>query len=332
MTAGASGTRPARQFGFTLLEVILALSLTAVILGLIIMAVHVQLGVADKSEAQVQEAQLARALLQRIADDVRNAVPFRPTQASSSTASSTSQSQTTSVSSDTSTDSTASTDIESADTTPVSTDSIAGGGICGNSQCLYVETSRRMRPNRVAAMMAADDLVPVGQSDIRTVTYCLGDPGTMASGEQAGSILDTPQGLYRREMDRAEFNWAIRQSGTDALNLNTELLAPEVVQLRFTYYDSTMSYDTWDSTMQGKLPDAVKVAIAIRRATARASRRPVETIGVADTSQWVIYDMLVAVPNSQVQTQGSSQGQGSTAGSGTGASTSGSSTSEGSNR
>ena len=67
---------------YTLLEVILALALTIVILGLIGMAMHIHLGVADKSRGQVEEAQLARTLLQHIADDIRNSVPFTPTSSS----------------------------------------------------------------------------------------------------------------------------------------------------------------------------------------------------------------------------------------------------------
>ena len=67
-----------RRSGFTLLEVMLALGLAVVVLGLVGMGIHVQLAVAAKSRDQVEEAQLARVLLQRIADDLRNAVPFQP--------------------------------------------------------------------------------------------------------------------------------------------------------------------------------------------------------------------------------------------------------------
>ncbi len=74
---------PYSRGGYTLLEVILALALTVVVLGLVGVGIHVHLAVAAKSREQVEEAQLARALLQRIADDLRNAVPFQPPPSSS---------------------------------------------------------------------------------------------------------------------------------------------------------------------------------------------------------------------------------------------------------
>ena len=67
-----------RHAGYTLLEVILAMSLAVVVLGLVGVGIHVHVAVAAKSSDQVKEAQVARALLQRIADDLRNAVPFQP--------------------------------------------------------------------------------------------------------------------------------------------------------------------------------------------------------------------------------------------------------------
>ena len=65
-----------KRRGFTLLELILALGLTVIVVGLVSMAVGTQLRLAAAGRAQVQEAQLARALLHRIADDLHNAVPY----------------------------------------------------------------------------------------------------------------------------------------------------------------------------------------------------------------------------------------------------------------
>ena len=74
----------ARRSAFTLLELILALGLTIVILGLVVMAIYIHLGVTEKSRGKVEEVQTARALLQRMADDLRNALPFVTASGSSS--------------------------------------------------------------------------------------------------------------------------------------------------------------------------------------------------------------------------------------------------------
>ena len=64
-----------KRRGFTLLEVILALALVVVVLGLLGMAVDVHLRVTDASLGMVEQSQSARLLLRRMADDLRNAIP-----------------------------------------------------------------------------------------------------------------------------------------------------------------------------------------------------------------------------------------------------------------
>jgi hypothetical protein len=64
--------------GFTLLEVLLALLLATLVLMAVAMAIDVHLRVLNSGRADVEEAQLARALLGRIADDLRGAVQYDP--------------------------------------------------------------------------------------------------------------------------------------------------------------------------------------------------------------------------------------------------------------
>lgn len=71
-----------KRSGFTLLEVLLALALTTVILGLLSMAIDVHLRVADTSRNAVEESQSARFLLRQMADDLHRTIPV--TQAPSS--------------------------------------------------------------------------------------------------------------------------------------------------------------------------------------------------------------------------------------------------------
>lgn len=64
-----------RRGAFTLLELVLAFGLMVVVLGAIALSVDLHLRVAQLGRQQVEEAQLARVILQRIADDIRAAVP-----------------------------------------------------------------------------------------------------------------------------------------------------------------------------------------------------------------------------------------------------------------
>ncbi len=71
-------TARSQRRGFTLLEVMLALSLTSLVLVAIAMAIDFHLRMVDVGRSKVEEAQLARTLLNRIADDIRGAVPVNP--------------------------------------------------------------------------------------------------------------------------------------------------------------------------------------------------------------------------------------------------------------
>lgn len=62
----------------TLLELILALGLTILLLGAIAMAIRLNLRTLDARRTQVEEAQLARAVLRMIGEDLRCAVRYEP--------------------------------------------------------------------------------------------------------------------------------------------------------------------------------------------------------------------------------------------------------------
>ena len=68
----------ARRTGLTLLELILALALSVLVLMAIGMAIDVHYRMLDVRRTNVEEAQLARATLKRIAEDLKSIVNFAP--------------------------------------------------------------------------------------------------------------------------------------------------------------------------------------------------------------------------------------------------------------
>lgn len=68
----------ARRRAFTLFEMILAIALSVALVSLIGTAINLYLTRVDRSRMQVEEAQLARALLAKIADDLRAATIYQP--------------------------------------------------------------------------------------------------------------------------------------------------------------------------------------------------------------------------------------------------------------
>jgi hypothetical protein len=71
-------SRAVHRTGFTLLEVVLALSLTVVVMAAIGLAIFLHLRAVDRTRVSIERDQLARTLLLRIADDVRSAVRREP--------------------------------------------------------------------------------------------------------------------------------------------------------------------------------------------------------------------------------------------------------------
>ena len=70
--------RVAGRQGFTLLELLLALLLLVALLAAIGLAVGVQLRATDTGRSDVAQAQLARAILRQMADDLRGAIWYEP--------------------------------------------------------------------------------------------------------------------------------------------------------------------------------------------------------------------------------------------------------------
>ncbi len=288
-----------RCSAYTLLEVILALALTTVILALVSMAMYIHFGVAEKSRGQVEEARLARTLLQHIADDLRNSIPFTPTAGTSTTASGT--------------------NTTSASVTSTTSDSgqVIPAGICGTAQCLQMDTTRRVRPVGMPKPLMGDYANCIPLADVKTVTYSLGNSGAATPGGSGDVATAAQYGLYRREVDRPAYVAAMQQGQSNVLSQATTVLAPEVVNVQFTYYDGTSTYDQWDSNTQGKLPIAIRVAIMIRHATVKSPNA--SATATADNSSFGIYDMLVALPNAEVQpSQGGEQSSGSPSSAGAG--------------
>ncbi len=317
-----------RRRGFTLLEVVLALGLAVVVLGLVGMGIHVQLAVAAKSRDQVEEAQLARVLLQRVADDLRNAVPFQPPPSSSS--SSSSSSGTAGQASPAALPPRA---VPARPLPPARRIRAPRRRFPAGFTARPRRSRSRPRGGRKATLAsvqaASDPSQPARLSDIRVVSYSLGAP-TSVDLSQNSPPSTSGSGLYRHEQDRAEFFYASQNGQTDDSDPATELLAPEVVDFQLTYYggtagttstgtssgtatsgtsssgtatsgtttggttnadsttNGTTSGNQWDSTQQGMLPAAVRISISLRR------EAPKSLLGLLDNREAAAGRLLLA--------------------------------------
>jgi prepilin-type N-terminal cleavage/methylation domain-containing protein len=307
--------RAAAGRGFTLLEVLLAMALAAIVLGAVTMAIDFHLRVVESGRKEVEEAQLARALLRKIADDLRCAVRYEPMDVSSiegltassssssssrgnagtaGTAQSASSASALTGTSGTSGNSSSSTDPASAtgEETDLAAAPVWGAtpGLYGNHYEIQVDVSRLPRIDQYEQLMVDLDGRPGDLvSDVKTVAYYLGT-------SPDASIM----GLRRRELDRAATSFASQSGGVMELEQYQTLLAPEVLAIEFNYYDGIDWYPDWDSSVSGGLPIAVEIAVAISMTPGA-----VQTAGLIDLSMvtgeedFHVYRLLVHLPASK---------------------------------
>jgi type II secretory pathway pseudopilin PulG len=316
--------------GFTLLEVILALGLSLIVIAAVGVSVDLYLRIFDSSRANVEEAQLARAVLRRMADDVRGTVAHNATDVSqlvpqtSGTSSSSSNAGGTNASGESGTSTTAggatggtspdsspetgsTSEIPGSETPTIddSTDLSSAGpqtvaGLYGNSTQLQIDVSRLPRLDEymlanqqttVDTMAGASATAMDHISDVKNVAYyVLGNTTTLGLG--AGTGMQTGFGLVRRDMDRASALYASQSMEEGNLDSAAEVIAPEIEAVQFAYFDgqNQIWLNSWDSSQYGSLPLAVQITIWVTRPPRRNGETPPPGV----------YSVLVNIPSASI--------------------------------
>ena len=308
-----------QRSAFTLLELILSLALTAVIAGIIGSLVQLYLTNQQTGRDSVRQAQLARAVLNMIAEDVRTTVRYQAFDTSglaqllssdsgsgggggsgggassggggagSSSAASSGAAPSSGGSSSGGAGGSSSGSSESTTPAPLPP------GIYGSSTSIEIDLSRLPRPDEYYPKMANTSTGSIGDmpSDVKTVGYYVQSPRTDGVLDSLGqlsqqaigvnaAVATTPNGgLVRRSVDRAVTQYAYENGQSSQLQRTGDLIAPEVIALEFQYFDGTTWQTQWDGSQQG-LPHVVKITIAMQRES-RAKTNPIAP-GIAVSS------------------------------------------------
>ncbi len=287
----SSGIRRAKRepfgsaFGFTLLEVILSLALVTLVLAAMGAATVFHYRAVESAKARLAEAQLARAVLERMAQDIRGAVPYDPVHFAElipGLVTQTSQSDLAAAASAAGLD-------ESLLLTP-GEDSLSDlghdaasstlphsvPGLYGEVDWIQVDVSRLPRPDQLQSeiLLSADGLLIDRVSDVKTVSYFVLDPAEAANYALANTPgvtgFEQQGGLVRRELDRALTAYLADSGQLDQIDNALQPIAPEVETVEFAYFDGSSWVDSWDSDLQGTLPTAVEIRLYLRPATSRS--------------------------------------------------------------
>jgi len=297
-----------KSSAFTLLEVILALSLASLLLLAVGVAVDFHLRLLDTGRADVEESQLARALLGRIAEDLRSAVPYDPIDAEKLL-------EGLELPTEGLDELAEEAGLEAGEEIEDAEDELANlgdaaqtpsvPGLYGDMYSLRVDTSRLPRPDQYGGMLVETGGAPAVDvvSDVKTVVYYV-EGDLLARTAAASGVSQGQSGLYRRESDRATTAYA-EQHGLLA-NLDEQLspIAPEVASIEFLYFDGAEVCEEWDSIERGGLPMAVQITLKIiparyRQAMNTASQFAAQQPAVIPDEELLTYSLLVHLPAAQ---------------------------------
>jgi uncharacterized membrane protein YgcG len=360
---GAVTGRIARP-AYTLLEVVLALSLTVVVMSAIGMAIHLHLRSVDTTRTSIERDQLARTLMRRIGDDVRSAVRREPFDdsglqslmgAAKNAASALgaagggaaggsgagnaggSSSGSANMGATARTATTATTSTTGTTTTAASAQSLSGT----DDSTATGEDATAGTPAVVAGLYGSPTEL---QMDIARVPR----PDEFAEAMLAGGLppsdvktvyyfltqsavglttVGATTGLMRSEMNRATALFASENGDYQIFAQNAEPLAPEVVGLQFRYFDGFEWFTEWNSQARNGLPMAIEIALVIADPT--SADQPLEAGAlvdptVDDVNPELVYHTVVQLPNAQIAASSTDTSQSSDSSSGQGTTGSGS--------
>lgn len=273
------------QSGFTLLELILALGISIVIIGAIASSIYVSVSTLTLHQKEIEQKQVGRNVIAMVSSDLRAALQYKPVDVSGLENLVVSQAMIAGI-------------TPSGDEEEGSGDGEAGDGgdeeeapeggnesgtsseapmdpeecvscrptLIGTETVLMIDISRLPRVDEYNPLVATrtDPQLP---SDVKGVSYFIGEPNRESGAAGRNSMFsDEVQqlgGLYRRQIDRAVAAFAGEEGAVSNVDDYTELLAPEIPEIRFRYFNGTDWQSTWDSVEEDGFPLAIEVIVVI---------------------------------------------------------------------
>jgi prepilin-type N-terminal cleavage/methylation domain-containing protein len=301
---------PMHKSGVTLLELIVSMAISALVLGLIAYAINSHFYVVEKQRMHVEEVQLARALLNRIAIDIKSAVQYEGVDVNAALDD---------VSLDGIDGLLGDSGVEiPADLGDMATESASYDyqtsfpvnlGLYGTQNSINFDISRIPRQEEYQTLYSADSInelldIP---SDVKIVSYYvrLGDGSTNASSQDVFNTSSDVPGLMRRQLSRAITSYAVSNGNTEQLKNSDQLLAPEVVAIEFRYFDGYEWLFDWDSDYYESLPLAVEVLLTLKSSSPYHSGGVVNAFYADDSlgeqSSAVTYRLVVRLPVGKIR-------------------------------
>ena len=266
--------------GYTLLELLLSLALSVLVIGVIGFAIQLYMVALTKQQSRIERKQVARGLIQMISNDLRGGVQYKA--ADYADLENLVQTQLLAINAaaeeignlqelaegggelpdaQEATPEVAEVDEEF---DPVVDEEAASfrPALFGTSSSIALDVSRLPRLDQYNSIVAGDDSEIQTPSDIKTLSYFFSTSNPNDNdGVQFAKVA--AGGLYRRQVDRAVEAYSGASGLAGAPDEYSDLVAGEVAEVRFRYFDGDSWQSAWDSEEREGFPTAVEVTLVI---------------------------------------------------------------------
>lgn len=295
MILNATSIRRKAVAGYTLLELILALALSVIVMLGISTAIQLYLVALTRQQAFIERRQIARGVGEMIGNDLRAAIQYKAADYS---------------------------DLENLVQSQMMQLNQAAGGeesteeedpivdeenvsfrptLLGSETSILLDVSRLPRLDEYNPLVANLESAVQSPSDVKSIAYFVSLTEGKAATEVEFSNMRAPGGLFRRAIDRAVAQFNGQTGMMSASDEYSRLVASEVAEIRFQYFDGEEWTSQWDSEEEGGFPPAIEVTIVIDPQRTVAGQNYV--YGGFDSQNMETYRTVVHLPAAEVQSE-----------------------------
>ncbi len=242
-----------QRSGYSLLELILAMALTVIVMSGVATAINLYMVQLAKQQARVERELVSRNSLEMMARDIRSAIQYKATDFGGlNTLLETQALMFGSIE-------------ERAEEDIVYDEEVVSfrPTMLGTSNSIMVDISRLPRLDQYNPLTEKASERDSTVSDIKTVAYFFSPITGGYDPNVSRRENEITGGMYRREIDRAVANFR----GEEALKIQpdefAQLVASEIAEIGFRYFDGNDWADAWDSENEGGFPRAIEISIVV---------------------------------------------------------------------